>query len=147
MEVCATKDIILPSFFSVREGNEEADLSPIFMLDQKGQSIQADSLNGIKKMLLFCFSRESEPLKWIVINQNVTISTQTPSKELQLSIVYIKGLEFLHRGLVITGVSMALLFVTSIKGDIPFVTGIPATAAMLSTFLAFVIERIRLVNR
>jgi len=146
LEVSATQDIIVPAFFPFIEDTEETGLSPILPLDQKGQTLPDDTINGIKMKLLFSIYKISSS-SWIIVNQNSTTSTQIPSKELQLSIVYIKGLEFLNRGLVITGASTVLLFVTSIKGNMPFVNGIPATAAMLSIFLAFVIERMRLVNR
>ena len=156
LEVSVTQDIIVPEFFPFREDTEGTGLSPILPLDQKERILSDDTSNGIKMRLLLFSINKIPTSKWTIVNKNIIVSTQTLSDELRPSLIYIKSLEFLDRGLMITGASMLMIGVSLTAGiatvdylpnilPSPYVVSV--TAAILSIFLAFLIERYRLVNR
>jgi len=150
MEIRFQSNLSELSSCTLRRDLEETDLTQVLTLRKgKGPTVLQDTINGYRDIAIS--PPFEEPFPSISKFPSPTVATSAPTLPVEPAYVfpsiYDKRLEFLNRGGIITGLLPAVLIMATMTGYIPLATGISATAALLSIFSAFVVERLRLFHK
>ncbi len=137
------------TFYTTRRTLEITGSNQALVLDQRPQKLMQYTFNGYRDLTLPPSIEELVSLTEKI--PQIAVPSSAPTSWLESKYMFTrideKSLEFLNRGVTVTGGLTVALAALTVAGSLSLAVGISATATLASISSAFAIERLRLLRK